>query len=238
LYGAVSTYFISRLLHASPRYSPASQASLPGDLVDTQNDTVRRLLVVDDEPVQCPIVTRAMTAFGFAADSAASIEEASSRITRHAYDVIILDLSLGAREGISLLRLIAASPADPVVIFITRLDDRVRAASIRLAAELGLRVAGALSKPVGPSALRAMLDSPPPHRIRHREQHPAPPPPTNCGTRSISARSSPSTSPRSRWRTGRSSASKHLPDGGIHRAVRSHRSCSSRLPSRAASSCR
>jgi CheY-like chemotaxis protein len=143
--------------------------------VDTQNDTVRRLLVVDDEPVQCPIVTRAMTAFGFAADSAASIEEASSRITRHAYDVIILDLSLGAREGISLLRLIAASPADPVVIFITRLDDRVRAASIRLAAELGLRVAGALSKPVGPSALRAMLDSPPPHRIRHREQHPAPP---------------------------------------------------------------
>jgi len=62
-----------------------------------------------------------------------------------------------------------------VVIFITRLDDRVRAASIRLAAELGLRVAGALSKPVGPSALRALLDTPLPHRVRHREQRPAPP---------------------------------------------------------------
>ena len=123
--------------------------------MDTQIDAARRLLVVDDEPVQCLIVTRAMTAFGFAADSATSLEEASSRIAQHAYDVIILDLSLREREGISLLSLIAANPADPVVIFISRLDDRVRAASIRYATELGLRVAGALAKPVGLAALRA-----------------------------------------------------------------------------------
>lgn len=85
--------------------------------MNTQFDTTRHLLVVDDEPVQCLIVTRAMAAFGFIADSAASLEEASSRIAEHVYDVIVLDLSLGEREGISLLRLIAASPADPVVIF-------------------------------------------------------------------------------------------------------------------------
>jgi hypothetical protein len=42
-----------------------------------------------------------------------------------------------------------------VVIFITRLDDRVRAASIRYATELGLQVAGALVKPVGAAALRS-----------------------------------------------------------------------------------
>ena len=75
-------------------------------------DSVRRLLVVDDEPVQCLIVTRAMTAFGFATDSAVSLEDATSRIARHRYDVIILDLSLGEREGISLLRVIAASPTE------------------------------------------------------------------------------------------------------------------------------
>jgi len=138
-------------------------------------DSVRRLLVVDDEPVQCLIVTRAMTAFGFATDSAVSLEDATSRIARHRYDVIILDLSLGEREGISLLRLIAASPNDPVVIFITRLDDRVRAASIRFATELGLRVAGALAKPVGPKALRALLDNPPPRRNHHRQPQPMPP---------------------------------------------------------------
>jgi DNA-binding response OmpR family regulator len=46
---------------------------------------------------------------------------------------MVLDLALGEREGISLLRLIAASPADPIVIVISRLGSRVRAASIRLA---------------------------------------------------------------------------------------------------------
>lgn len=59
------------------------------------------------------------------------------------------------------------------MIFISRLDDRVRAASIRFASELGLRVAGALPKPVGPSALRALLDKPPPPRARDRELLPA-----------------------------------------------------------------
>jgi EAL domain-containing protein (putative c-di-GMP-specific phosphodiesterase class I) len=147
-----------------------------GDHVDTQTDTFRSLLVVDDEPIQCLIVTRAMAAFGFAADAANSLEEAGSRISRQAYDVIVLDLSLGEREGISLLRLIASGPGDPVVVFMTRLDDRVRAASIRLAGELGLRVAGALSKPVGPSALRALLDGPPPQRVR--QSHPEIVPPT------------------------------------------------------------
>ena len=140
--------------------------------MDTQFDTARRLLVVDDEPVQCLIVTRAMAAFGFIADSAASLEEASGRIVEHVYDVIVLDLSLGEREGISLLRLIAASPGDPVVIFITRLDDRVRAASIRYATELGLQVAGALVKPVGASALRELLNNPLPQRPRSDQAHP------------------------------------------------------------------
>jgi DNA-binding response OmpR family regulator len=134
--------------------------------LDTQFDTARRLLVVDDEPVQCLIVTRAMAAAGFAADSVTSLEEASRRVASCAYDVIVLDLSLGGREGISLLRLIAASPSDPIVVLMSRLDERVRAASTRFAVALGLRVAGALEKPVGPSALRALLDHPLPHRRR------------------------------------------------------------------------
>lgn len=78
--------------------------------MDTQIDVVRRLLVVDDEPVQCLIVTRATAALGFAAESAASLEEAIGRIARYRYDVIVVDLSLGEHEGISLLRTIAASP--------------------------------------------------------------------------------------------------------------------------------
>jgi EAL domain-containing protein (putative c-di-GMP-specific phosphodiesterase class I)/ActR/RegA family two-component response regulator len=136
--------------------------------LDTHLGSARRLLVVDDEPVQCLIVAKAMAAAGFGADSATSLEEAASRIATSAYDVIVLDLSLGGREGISLLRQIAACPSDPVVVLMSRLDERVRAASSRYAVALGLRVAGALAKPVGPSALRSLLDQPLPQRHRYR----------------------------------------------------------------------
>lgn len=127
---------------------------------------MRRLLVVDDEPVQCLIVTRAMAAIGFAADCATSLDSAIERIATQQYDVVVLDLSLGEREGISLLRLIAESPRDPIIIFVSHLDDRVRAASIRFATALGIRVAGALRKPVTPSSLRAMLEQPLPSRTK------------------------------------------------------------------------
>jgi EAL domain-containing protein (putative c-di-GMP-specific phosphodiesterase class I)/CheY-like chemotaxis protein len=139
--------------------------------VETQIDPVRRLLVVDDDPVQCLIVTRAMATLGFATDHATSLEAAIERITRYQYDVIVLDLALGEREGISLLRLIAASPADPIVVFISHLDNRVRAASMRFATALGLRVAGALRKPVGPAELQALLEQPPPLRPGLPDMH-------------------------------------------------------------------
>jgi EAL domain-containing protein (putative c-di-GMP-specific phosphodiesterase class I)/AmiR/NasT family two-component response regulator len=130
--------------------------------VDIPTDTVRRLLVVDDEPVQCLVVRRAMAALGFDTELATSLDDAIERVTHQQYDVIVLDLSLGAREGVSLLRLIAADANDPLVIFMSHLDQRIRAASIRFATELGLRVAGALPKPVGPAELRALLTNPPP----------------------------------------------------------------------------
>lgn len=67
--------------------------------MDTKTSTVRRLLVVDDEPVHCLIVTRAMASLGFAAEFNTSLDDAARRITQQAYDMIVLDLALGAREG-------------------------------------------------------------------------------------------------------------------------------------------
>lgn len=63
----------------------------------TQQGAARRLLVVDDEPVQCLIVARAMAAVGFDADSATSLEEAAGRIMAAAYDVIVLAMCRSVR---------------------------------------------------------------------------------------------------------------------------------------------
>ena len=117
----------------------------------------RRLLVVDDERVQRTIIVRSVEHLGFETDSAASVEAAASQIATHRYDAVVLDLLLGESDGISLLEVLRDSGMDPVLIFISRLDDRVRAASIRLAAAFGLRVAGALPKPVVPLVLVSLL---------------------------------------------------------------------------------
>jgi EAL domain-containing protein (putative c-di-GMP-specific phosphodiesterase class I)/ActR/RegA family two-component response regulator len=126
-----------------------------------QPPIARRLLVVDDEVIERMLVMRAVAPLGFAVDAAASMEEATGLLRRHRYDAIVLDLALGETEGISLLPALRAGASDPLVIFVSGMDDRVRAASARLAGTLGLRVAGALAKPVAPAALRTLLDSHP-----------------------------------------------------------------------------
>jgi EAL domain-containing protein (putative c-di-GMP-specific phosphodiesterase class I)/FixJ family two-component response regulator len=122
----------------------------------------RRLLVVDDERIQRLIIARAVGNLGFVADAAASLDDALACLGDRAYDVVILDLSLGETDGISLLQALRDCGCDPVVIFISRLDDRIRIASMRLATAFGLRVAGSLHKPVAPAALRDMLLQTPP----------------------------------------------------------------------------
>jgi hypothetical protein len=97
----------------------------------------------------------------------------------------VLDLALGEGEGISLLRLIAASPADPMAIVISRLDSRVRAASIQFAIAPGLRVAGALRKPAGPTELHALLEQSPSLRPRLPDIYAIGPTPEELGKPSI-----------------------------------------------------
>jgi hypothetical protein len=80
--------------------------------------------VVDDDQIQCLIVARATAAFNFVTDCATSLDEAIDRNQPARIRRRRRGLSLGEREGISLLRLLAAQPGDPVVIFISRRDDR------------------------------------------------------------------------------------------------------------------
>jgi EAL domain-containing protein (putative c-di-GMP-specific phosphodiesterase class I)/ActR/RegA family two-component response regulator len=117
----------------------------------------KRLLVVDDERIQRMIIMRAVAPLGYAVDAAATLHDAAAHLAEHLYDAVVLDLSLGETEGISLLRAIRDGGSDPTIIFISRLDERVRTASVRLAAGMGLRIAGTLQKPASPGALRTLL---------------------------------------------------------------------------------
>jgi EAL domain-containing protein (putative c-di-GMP-specific phosphodiesterase class I) len=143
--------------------------------VDQLPPSPKRLLVVDDERVQCMLVTHAVAPMGYAVDAVADLTDATAHLLAHHYDAVILDLSLGETEGISLLRALRDARSDPILIFLSRLDERVLTASLRLAMGMGLRVAGMLQKPTSPCALRALLRDAPVRRLRNAQPDTAPP---------------------------------------------------------------
>jgi EAL domain-containing protein (putative c-di-GMP-specific phosphodiesterase class I) len=124
----------------------------------------KRLLIVDDERVQRMIVVHIVAPLGFAVDCAANLAEAIAYLRERRYDAVILDLSLGDTEGISLLSVLRDCDSDPVLIFLSHLDERVLASSLRLASTMGVRVAGSLQKPAQPLALRELLRDAPERR--------------------------------------------------------------------------
>ena len=135
----------------------------------------KRLLVVDDERLQRLLVVRAMTPMGYAVDAAAGLRDATAFLQTYSYEAVILDLSLGEAEGISLLRALRDAKGDPTLIFLSGLDERVITASLRLASNMGLRVAGMLRKPASPTALRTLLRDAPARQVQEAEPDQSPP---------------------------------------------------------------
>ncbi|MGD0431374.1 MAG: EAL domain-containing response regulator [Acetobacteraceae bacterium] len=135
----------------------------------------KRLLVVDDERVQRTLVIRAVAPMGYEVDAAGDLPDAIAHLRKYRYDAVILDLCLGETDGISLFRALSDAKSDPVLIFISQLDERVIASSVRLASNLGLRVAGMLKKPASPDALRALLRNAPVRQAPRREPDDRPP---------------------------------------------------------------
>lgn len=136
--------------------------------MDTQEGFARApaLLVVDDEMVQRLIASRMAEKMGYEATAVGTLEEAVAVLLDREFDVIILDLSLGNRDGIELLRDIARQERDPLIIFISGFDERVRESAARLAVALGLRVAATLAKPLDLKQLLGVVDGAP--RVRPR----------------------------------------------------------------------
>lgn len=120
------------------------------------------LLVVDDQRLDRSIATHAATRAGFTVTGTATIAETRAVLEDGArFAFVILDLSLGSEDGLEVLPLIARFNPEAVIVLASGFDGRVLAASQRLAASLGLLVAGVLRKPILPTALQRLLDHAP-----------------------------------------------------------------------------
>ncbi|WP_031335954.1 EAL domain-containing protein [Rhodopseudomonas sp. B29] len=117
----------------------------------------RRILIVDDDRVQGAIISGVCSKLGLRSSFASSYQAAADLITAERFDCITIDLSLGDRDGIELLRLIAEINPAPRIIVISGCEERILNATIRMAHGAGLFDAISLPKPIDLSQLRAAL---------------------------------------------------------------------------------
>lgn len=117
----------------------------------------RRILVVDDEPRVARVIAHAAEACGCQAARAGSAAAFRALYDRDRPDVVLLDLSLPGGDGIELLRFLAERRAKCAIIIVSGFDGRVVEAAVRFGTALGLRMAGALTKPVTVRELEGAL---------------------------------------------------------------------------------
>ena len=84
---------------------------------------VIRVLVADDEKNLRDVLVRELGRKGHEVDGVADGEAALERLGAGGYDVVVLDMKMPRREGIDVLRELAASPEPPQVIVMTGFQE-------------------------------------------------------------------------------------------------------------------
>lgn len=122
----------------------------------------RRLLILDDDPGLNLFMRRVGEELGHAVRIAETVAVFRDMLDAWPPDSILLDLRLGERDDIEVLRLLAEQRCPARIVLISGVDDRTLASARDFALNLGLDVGEAVSKPVRADALRAALVPPAP----------------------------------------------------------------------------
>ena len=121
------------------------------DLVDVGMS----MLIVDDEPAVCELISVVAEGAGFRTESASACADID-RLVGTGHDITVLDLDLGSRDT-DVLRLLAVrAPASRIVLVSGASAETVSDAH-RRATSYGLRVVGSLRKPFDLAAFRVVL---------------------------------------------------------------------------------
>jgi DNA-binding NtrC family response regulator len=82
-----------------------------------------RVLIADDESRLRELVVRELSRKGHEVEGAVDGEEALARLREKPYDVVVLDMKMPRKEGIEVLRELAAFPEHPQVIVMTGFQE-------------------------------------------------------------------------------------------------------------------
>ena len=128
----------------------------------TEAGPARRILLVEDHPVERAYLQNMLLAWAAAASRAWAAPRRWRPLTRQSYDVLISDIAMGEGDGTlpnELRRLMDSGRLKrmPPIIWISNLSDELRHSHVRLALQAGCPSAQALAKPVSRSVMQQAL---------------------------------------------------------------------------------
>lgn len=124
-----------------------------------------RVLAVDDEAFQLKLLGRQLATLGVEDVAVHQIGQAALRAIAAAsppVDLVFCDLQMPSMDGVEFVRHLGQLRFAGAVVLVSGEDGRILQTAERLARSHGLRVVGALAKPVRPDQLRAVVNT-----VRH-----------------------------------------------------------------------
>lgn len=135
---------------------------MPAALPEKRVLNVYRVLIVEDHPFQHQYLTTAFQAAGgFEVELAWDGATALQRLSRNCYDLLLTDLMMPQMDGVQLVQQLAQLHRPPALALMTAASRRMLVGCGQVAKNLGLQVAGLISKPVREAeiiGLRKRLD--------------------------------------------------------------------------------
>lgn len=120
--------------------------------------TTKHLLVLDDDPDILALIASAAQLSGFSVYTTTEPDDFFNNIDQCNPDIAIIDLVMPKQDGVEILQRLANDTSHrPLLVITSGAGERVLDAAKRIANELGLEVAGLLSKPFRISSIRALL---------------------------------------------------------------------------------
>jgi two-component system chemotaxis response regulator CheY len=136
----------------------ARQATTNADAgSDPSAKNLSSLLIIEDALIHSTIIGRIADKVGFTATTARSFEEACKVLSMRQFDCITLDLGLGERVGVDVLRHLSAIRCRTPVIVISGSEKDVCDETVRIGKALDLNIYDSVPKPIDLKALRETL---------------------------------------------------------------------------------